>query len=291
MTQTKKKSKKQAIKRDISSPLSWYIQQVSKCKLLTREEELQVAKKVREGDEEARSLLIRANLRFVVKVAVKYRSYGLSTMDLINEGNLGLIKSVEKFNPDLGVHFISFASWWIRQSILHAVYQKSNIIRIPMNRMIQLENFQKQMILNKNKKKNKEDMESVAKALDTEPQNLIHLMNISHNLSSLETPVSQGKDDTILLDILADQKNPGPEHILLEAEMKFQLKKFLNKLTQEERRVLKMHFGLIGRKAFSLRKIGSILGLSPETIRQIKKKAMKKIRNMSDSSSLLSYIK
>ena len=291
MTQTKQKTKKQAIKRGISSPLSWYIKQVSKCKLLTREEELDTAQKVRKGDQEARSLLIRANLRFVVKTAGKYKSYGLSTMDLINEGNIGLIKSVEKFNPDLGVHFISFASWWIRQSILHAVYQKSHIIRIPMNRMLQLENFQKEMALNKDKQKNNENMESIAKALKTEPKNLIHLMNISQNLSSLQTPISQGEDDTVLLDILADKKNPGPEHILLEAEMKFQLKKFLNKLTQKERRVLKMHFGLIGRKAFSLRKIGNILGLSPETIRQIKKKAMEKIRNMNDSGTLLSYIK
>lgn len=271
------------------SILNWYLNEIHKIPMLSREEEMETAIKARDGEAAARDMLVRANLRFVVTVARKYQSYGLTLMDLINEGNLGLIKAAERFNPDRGYHFISYAVWWIKQSILFAIQQKSHLIRLPLNRTADLRRLEEAERYLANKEGVESTLENLANALDMRQGDLTHLMNMSRDHLSLDAPVSEGEDFS-LGDNIEDAAAVMPETSLEDESLRRDLEQCLEKLTAREKQVLSLRFGLGGVKVLSLQKIGKRIGLSKERIRQIEKKAIRKIRTGPTGTHLAAYL-
>ena len=257
--------------------------------MLSREQEFEVATKAREGDRPARDLLVRSNLRFVVTVARRYQSYGLSMMDLINEGNLGLIKAAERFNPDRGFHFISYAVWWIKQSILFAIQQKSHLIRLPLNRTADLRRIEEAERWMDNQDDVESNLENLAQYVDMKPEDLNHLLRMSRDHLSLDAPFADAEDFT-LGENIEDVGDPGPEYTIETDQLKREIEASLDELTPRERKVLTLRFGLGESPVYSLQKIGKMVGLSKERIRQIEKKAIRKIRTGKFGQKLNAYL-
>ncbi len=272
-----------------NSILHWYLNEIHKIPMLTREEELEVSLRARDGDQQARDHLVRANLRFVVTVARKYQSYGLSLMDLINEGNLGLIKAAERFNPDRGFHFISYAVWWIKQSVLFAIQQKSHLIRLPLNRTADLRRLEEAERFADNQEHRSTNYQSLASVLDMKLEDLNHLLTMSRDHLSLDAPIGEGEDFS-LGDNIPDREGAAPDSRMEDLELKKDIEGCLTDLTNRERRVLSMRFGLGGGPVLSLQKVGKTIGLSKERIRQIEKKAIRKIRTGKFSQQLIAYL-
>ncbi|MCB1139716.1 MAG: RNA polymerase sigma factor RpoD/SigA [Leptospiraceae bacterium] len=271
------------------SILNWYLNEIHKIPMLTREQEFDVATRAREGDREARDLLVRSNLRFVVTVARRYQSYGLSLMDLINEGNLGLIKAAERFNPDRGFHFISYAVWWIKQSILFAIQQKSHLIRLPLNRTADLRRIEEAERWMDNQDDVESNLENLAQYVDMKPEDLNHLLRMSRDHLSLDAPFADAEDFT-LGENIEDDGDPGPEYAIETDQLKLEIEASLDELTPRERKVLTLRFGLAQSPVYSLQKIGKMVGLSKERIRQIEKKAIRKIRTGKHGQKLNAYL-
>lgn len=275
---------------DVSS-ISVYLREINKIPLLTREEEVELAKRAKVGDKEAKEKLIKANLRFVVNVAKKYQNQGLSLSDLISEGNLGLITAVDKFDVDKGYHFISYAVWWIKQSILKAICEKSRMIRLPLNRaneLLQIEKVKREIGSNKD---GEADIEEIADFLDMDKNRINDLINASKDFVSLETPLSSDKDANTISDLMEDTKGADPEKILINKTLQDSIEDVLSTLTEKESAVIRYRFGLNGEKPHSLKEIGDKYNLTKERIRQIEKKAISRLRHPSRSSKLESYIK
>ena len=275
---------------DVSS-LSVYLREINKIPLLKREEEIELAKRAKTGDKVAKERLIKANLRFVVNVAKKYQNQGLSLSDLISEGNLGLITAVDKFDVDKGYHFISYAVWWIKQSILKAICEKSRMIRLPLNRaneLLQIEKVKREIGSNKD---GEADIEEIADFLDMDKNRINDLINASRDFVSLETPLSSDKDANTISDLMEDTKGADPEKILINKTLQDSIEDVLSTLTEKESSVIKYRFGLNGEKPHSLKEIGDKYNLTKERIRQIEKKAISRLRHPSRSSKLESYIK
>ncbi len=275
---------------DVSS-LSVYLREINKIPLLTREEEVELARRARAGDKEAKDKLIKANLRFVVNVAKKYQNQGLTLSDLISEGNLGLITAVDKFDVDKGYHFISYAVWWIKQSILKAICEKSRMIRLPLNRaneLLQIEKVKREIGSNKD---GEADIEEIADFLDMDKNRINDLINASRDFVSLETPLSSDKDANTISDLMEDTKGADPEEILINKTLQESIEEVLSTLTEKESAVIKYRFGLNGERPHSLKEIGDKYNLTKERIRQIEKKAISRLRHPSRSQKLLSYIK
>ena len=275
---------------DVSS-LSVYLREINKIPLLTREEEVELAKRAKSGDKDAKEKLIKANLRFVVNVAKKYQNQGLSLSDLISEGNLGLITAVDKFDVDKGYHFISYAVWWIKQSILKAICEKSRMIRLPLNRaneLLQIEKVKREIGSNKD---GEADIEEIADFLDMDKNRINDLINASRDFVSLETPLSSDKDANTISDLMEDTKGADPEKILINKTLQDSIEDVLSTLTEKESAVIRYRFGLNGEKPHSLKEIGDKYNLTKERIRQIEKKAISRLRHPSRSSKLESYIK
>lgn len=277
-------------KGDQDSILNWYLNEIHKIPMLSREEELEVARKARDGDQNARDLLVKSNLRFVVTVARKYQSSGLSFMDLINEGNLGLIKAAERFNPDRGFHFISYAVWWIKQGILFAIQQKAHLIRLPLNRTADLRRIEEV----ERWLENQEHLESTPSAISSlvgmKTEDLNHLVNIRRDHLSLDAPVSEGEDFFLGENIEDLSSAVRPDQHYESDALKRDLEECLDELSKRERKVITLRFGLDGGPVLSLQKIGKKVGLSKERIRQIEKKAIRKIRTGKSAQLLLSYL-
>lgn len=271
------------------SILNWYLNEIHKIPMLDREQEMEVARRAQDGEKAARDLLVRSNLRFVVTVARRYQSYGLSMMDLINEGNLGLIKAAEKFNPDRGFHFISYAVWWIKQSILFAIQQKSHLIRLPLNRTAELRRLEEAERWIENQENMESNLQSLATVLDMKPEDLSHLLNMSRDHLSLDAPMADGEDFS-LGDNIEDGSAVQPDAHIETEELKRDIADCLGGLTNRERKVLSMRFGLDGGPVLSLQKIGKKIGLSKERIRQIEKKAIRKIRTGKCGQYLGAYL-
>lgn len=271
------------------SILNWYLNEIHKIPMLTREEEREVAGRASQGDEKARNALVRANLRFVVTVARKYQAYGLSMMDLINEGNLGLLKAAERFNPERGFHFISYAVWWIKQSILFAIQQKSHLIRLPLNRTADLRRMEEAERMIENQDGLENNITTLADVLDMRADDLGHLINISREHLSLDAPMQDGEDYT-LGDNIEDPMIVRPDSEVELEELKKEILECMSELTNRERKVIYMRFGLDGGPVLSLQKIGKSIGLSKERIRQIEKKAIRKIRTGKYNQQLFSYL-
>ncbi len=271
------------------SSISWYLEQINKIPLLSREEEDRLARATRAGDEKAKEELIKANLRFVVSIAKKYQTSGISLLDLINEGNMGLIKAADKFDPDRGYHFISYAVWWVRQAIILAISQKTSLIRLPLNRTADMQKIEKVQKKLENKLGREPLPGEIAEELDMDDEEINHLRNISQDYISLDATYGDSEDTTIL-SMMEDHRMEAPDHKVLEDSLKDALDAVLNTLTASEREILKMRFGLDGFKPMSLQQIGEQFHLSKERIRQIEKKAIRRLRHPSRSQKLKSFI-
>jgi len=275
---------------DVSS-LSVYLREINKIPLLTREEEVNLARRAAKDDQDAKEKLIKANLRFVVNVAKKYQNQGLTLSDLISEGNLGLITAVDKFDVEKGYHFISYAVWWIKQSILKAICEKSRMIRLPLNRaneLLQIEKVKREIGSNKD---GEADIEEIADFLDMDKGRINDLINASKEFVSLETPLSSDKDANTISDLMEDTKGADPEEMLIDSTLQESIEYVLSTLTEKESSVIKYRFGLNGERPHSLKEIGDKYNLTKERIRQIEKKAISRLRHPTRSQKLSSYIR
>ena len=275
---------------DVSS-LSVYLREINKIPLLTRKEEVDLARKAALGTKYAKEKLIKANLRFVVNVAKKYQNQGLTLSDLISEGNLGLITAVDKFDVEKGYHFISYAVWWIKQSILKAICEKSRMIRLPLNRaneLLQIEKVKREIGSNKD---GEADIEEIADFLDMDKSRINDLINASKEFVSLETPLSSDKDANTISDLMEDTKGADPEKVLVNSTLQESIESVLLTLTEKESNVIKYRFGLNGERPHSLKEIGDKYNLTKERIRQIEKKAISRLRHPTRSQKLQSYMR
>lgn len=271
--------------------LSIYLKEINKVKLITHEEELVLARRAQEGSKAAREKLLTANLRFVVNVAKKYQGQGLPLEDLISEGNVGLITAVEKFDPEKGYHFISYAVWWIRQSIMKAVCEKSRPVRLPLNRANELVQIQKakRSISSKNGTESV-SLEDIADATGLDETLISELMAISRDMVSFDAPVKSRDDasESSVGDFIEDNQ-AGPEEILLQNSLIEDIDSVLMTLTDKERDIIISRFGLNNTAPMSLKEIGEQYNLTKERIRQIEKRALERLRHSSRVKYLESY--
>lgn len=271
------------------SSISWYLDQINRIPLLSREREDFLARAARDGNEKAKDELIKSNLRFVVSIAKKYQTSGISLLDLINEGNLGLIKAAEKFDPDRGFHFISYAVWWIRQSIMLAISQKASLIRLPLNRTADLQKIERVHKKLENKFGREPSASEIAEELDMDNEEINHLRNITQDFVSLDSTLGDS-EDTTLLDMIVDPKADSPDEQVFEESLSNSLNEVLATLTDSEKEILSMRYGLNGYEPMSLQQIGDKFNLSKERIRQIEKKAIRRLRHPSRSARLKSFM-
>jgi RNA polymerase primary sigma factor len=276
--------------RNEDSVLSTYLKEINKIDLLTRDEEDEIARRAVDGDSMAKEILVSANLRFVVNVAKKYQNQGLNLEDLIGEGNLGLINAIEKYDPERGYHFISYAVWWIRQSILKAICEKSRMIRLPMNRaneLVQIEKMRKELT---NIYGEEPDLKEVAMELDLDIKEVNELVRLSRDHVSLETPVFYKKDSSVLGDFIEDEGYLLPEDQVMNLSLKDEINKILKDLPTKEAQVLQYRYGLNDKRPMSLKEIGDIYDLTKERIRQIEQKALNRLQHPGRKQKLEAYV-
>lgn len=276
--------------QDDANVLSTYLKEINQISLLTRQEEDFYARRAREGNEDAKSVLAQANLRFVVNVAKRYRNQGLPLSDLISEGNIGLINAIERFDPDKGYHFISYAVWWIRQAITKAIYEKARMIRLPQNRIFELSRIEKTRSRLQGERGKEPQVRDIAKALDMAEEHVAGLVNIARDHVSLETPISQEKDPTLLGDFVEDTERSSPEDTTMDSALRDEINKVLETLSDREAEIIEYRFGLNGKQPLSLQELGNRFSLTKERIRQIEQRALRKLRDPDRSDRLRSYV-
>ncbi|MFO7259562.1 MAG: sigma-70 family RNA polymerase sigma factor [bacterium] len=269
--------------------LDQYLREISAYPLLTREEEAELARRIRQGDEEALDKLVRSNLRFVVSVAKKYQNQGVSLADLINEGNLGLIRAARKFDETKGIKFISYAVWWIRQAILQALAEQSRIVRVPLNRAGALHRIGRRSSALLQELGREPTIEEIADELDLPHEEVQRTLAISQAHLSLDAPITPGEDNR-LLDYLPDQFSRGPDDEVFERALSHTIEEALSTLKEREARILRLYFGLDGQEPMTLEEIGSLLGITRERVRQIKEKALARLRHASRSRYLETFL-
>lgn len=282
------KISKQITNRE-SQSLDKYLQEIGKVDLLTPDEEVELAKRIKEGDQIALEKLTKANLRFVVSVAKQYQNQGLSLGDLINEGNLGLIKAAQRFDETRGFKFISYAVWWIRQSILQALAEQSRIVRLPLNRVGSLNKISKTFSELEQKYEREPSPEELAEVLDVTTAEVVDTMKISGRHVSMDAPFVQG-DENSLLDVLENDSEETPDSGLMNDSLRKEVQRALSTLTQRESDVITLYFGLNGEHAMTLEEIGEKFNLTRERVRQIKEKAIRRLRHTSRSKALKPYL-
>lgn len=268
--------------------LSMYLKEINRIPLLTREEEDRLARLAAEGNEEARQRMIESNLRFVVNQAKRYQNQGIPLIDLINEGNIGLMNALEKYDVDRGYHFISYAVWWIRQAILKAICEKSRTVRLPLNRANELVQIQK--VKHKLLHDNGEEptIEEIGEEMKMDPQLVGDLLSISRDMVSLDAPVFGDPSNSTVGDFIEDDYRSA-EDILMEKSLKDDINMALEALTEKERDIIERRFGLNGAIPMSLKEIGEIYNLTKERIRQIEKKAIERMKQPTRLKALESY--
>lgn len=282
------KISKQITNRE-SQSLDKYLQEIGKVDLLTPDEEVELAKRIREGDQQALEKLTKANLRFVVSVAKQYQNQGLSLGDLINEGNLGLIKAAQRFDETRGFKFISYAVWWIRQSILQALAEQSRIVRLPLNRVGSLNKISKTFSELEQKYEREPSPDELAEVLDVTTNEVVDTLKISGRHVSMDAPFVQGEENS-LLDVLENESEVTPDSELITDSLRKEVQRALSTLTQREADVVTLYFGLNGIHALTLEEIGEKFNLTRERVRQIKEKAIRRLRHTSRSKALKPYL-
>lgn len=265
---------------DEETLVEYYYNDVKKVPCLSAEQEYELAKRAKKGDKAARDEMVSANLRFVIKIANEFRGYGMSFTDLISEGNIGLINAVDKFDPEKGNKFVTYAVWWIRQSIIKALQDKGRAIRIPANKYIDLMKLKKTESALSSEMGGEPDIEELAKASDLSVSKIRDLLDMPFISGSLDQKLSgkDGEDSGTVADMIPST-DPGPEAMLLKTDREDTARQYLNLLSDKEKNVLKMRFGFDGLPEMSLQDIGEELGLTKERIRQIENKAIVKLQN------------
>ena len=271
-----------------SASLDKYLQEIGKEDLITVEEEVELAQRIRKGDQEALEKLTKANLRFVVSVAKQYQNQGLSLPDLINEGNLGLIKAAEKFDETRGFKFISYAVWWIRQSILQALAEQSRIVRLPLNQVGSLNKINKAFARFEQEHERVPSPEELAQELELPREKVTDTLRVAGRHISVDAPFADGEDNS-LLDVLVNPDSPNADRGLINESLATEVDRALETLTERERDIIRYFFG-IGCSEMTLEEIGEKFDLTRERVRQIKEKAIRRLRHSSRSKLLKSYL-
>jgi len=269
--------------------LDQYLREISKYPLINQAEEVSLAQRIRVGDEEALDKLVRSNLRFVVSVAKKYQNQGVSLADLINEGNLGLIRAAHKFDETKGIKFISYAVWWIRQAILQALAEQSRIVRVPLNRAGTLHRITRRSSALLQELGREPTPAEIAEGMEIPMEEVQKTLSISQNHLSLDAPLTPGEDNR-LLDYLPDTTNAGPDAETFEHALTQGIEEVLTTLKEREARILRLYFGLDEPEPLTLEEIGSRLGITRERVRQIKEKALSRLRHVSRAKALESFL-
>ena len=271
-----------------SAALDKYLQEIGREELVSPEEEVELAQKIRKGDKDALDKLTRANLRFVVSVAKQYQNQGLSLPDLINEGNLGLIKAAEKFDETRGFKFISSAVWWIRQSILQALAEQSRIVRLPLNQVGSLNKINKALGRFEQENERQPSNEELAEMIEVPKDKIADTLRVSGRHVSVDAPFVEGEDNS-LLDVLPNDDSPSADLGLVNESLNTEIERALSTLTDREREIIKSFFG-IGCQEMTLEEIGERFGLTRERVRQIKEKAIRRLKSPSRSKLLKGYL-
>ena len=279
---------KQVTNRETAS-LDKYLQEIGKVDLITAEEEVELAQKIRAGDTNALDKLTKANLRFVVSVAKQYQNQGLTLPDLINEGNLGLIKAAKRFDETRGFKFISYAVWWIRQSILQALAEQSRIVRLPLNKIGSINKINKMYAFLEQANERVPSAEEIAKELDMTISDVKESMKNSGRHVSMDAPLVEGEDSN-LYDVLRSGESPNPDRNLLHESLRTEIERDLETLTPREADVVRLYFGLGEKHAMTLEEIGETFDLTRERVRQIKEKAIRRLKHTSRSRILKTYL-
>ena len=271
-----------------SASLDKYLQEIGREELVTPDEEVELAQRIRKGDQEALEKLTRANLRFVVSVAKQYQNQGLSLPDLINEGNLGLIKAAEKFDETRGFKFISYAVWWIRQSILQALAEQSRIVRLPLNQVGSLNKINKALTRFEQENERQPTNEELSEMIDVPKDKISDTLRVGSRHVSVDAPFVEGEDNS-LLDVLPNDDSPSADRGLVNESLNTEIERALSTLTDREREIIKSFFG-IGCQEMTREEIGERFGLTRERVRQIKEKAIRRLKSPSRSKLLKSYL-
>jgi RNA polymerase primary sigma factor len=272
-----------------SASLDKYLQEIGREELITAEEEVQLARKIREGDQRALERLTRANLRFVVSVAKQYQNQGLSLPDLINEGNLGLIKAARRFDETRGFKFISYAVWWIRQSILQALAEQARIVRLPLNQVGSLNKINKAFSKLEQEYERTPSAEELSEVLDLPEDKIADTLRVSGRHVSVDAPLLAGEENT-LLDVLVNSDSPRADSDLIKESLQKEIERSLSTLTERERDVIKLFYGIGMSHEYTLEEIGDKFDLTRERVRQIKEKAIKRLKHSSRSKLLKTYL-
>lgn len=282
------KISKQVTNRDTPS-LDKYLQEIGKVDLLTPEDEVALAKRIRSGDTEALSKLVNANLRFVVSVAKQYQNQGITLPDLINEGNLGLMKAAQRFDETRGFKFISYAVWWIRQSILQALAEQSRIVRLPVNKIGSINRINKAFSRLEQKYEREPSLHEIADMLEIAPDEVKEALKTNGRTLSMDAPISPDEENT-MYDILQGPDNLSPDRQLISESLSFEIERALSTLSPREAKVLKLYFGINLKHPLTLEEIGEEMKLTRERVRQIKEKAIKKIQYTTRCKILKTYL-
>lgn len=272
-----------------SASLDKYLYDISKLPMISVEEETILAQKIREGDQQALEKLTTANLRFVVSVAKKYQNQGLSLLDLINEGNVGLIKAASKFDETRGFKFISYAVWWIRQSIMQAVSEQSRVIRLPLNKLGVLNKIKKAQGVLEQQLERKASYSEIAEMLDLPESEITVTMDASNWHVSTDA-LLPGNEDLTMLEVISNPEDPKPDDVLMETSLQIEITRALATLSQREKDVIVLFYGIGGGSGLSLIEIGEMYDLTRERVRQIKEKALRKLKHTSKSKNLKSFL-
>ncbi|HEY6142755.1 RNA polymerase subunit sigma [Flavobacterium alvei] len=279
---------KQVTNRETAS-LDKYLQEIGKVDLITADEEVELAQKIKAGDQRALEKLTKANLRFVVSVAKQYQNQGLTLPDLINEGNLGLIKAAQRFDETRGFKFISYAVWWIRQSILQALAEQSRIVRLPLNKIGSINKINKMYALLEQSNERPPTAEEIAKELDMTVNDVRESMKNSGRHLSMDAPLVEGEDSN-LYDVLRSGESPNPDRELIQESLRTEIERSLETLTPREADVVRLYFGLGDQHPMTLEEIGETFDLTRERVRQIKEKAIRRLKHTSRSKILKTYL-
>lgn len=281
---------KQVTNRETLS-LDKYLQEIGRVELITAEEEVELAQRIRQGDQAALEKLTKANLRFVVSVSKQYQNQGLTLPDLINEGNLGLIKAAQRFDETRGFKFISYAVWWIRQSILQALAEQSRIVRLPLNKIGSINKINKAFSRLEQTHERIPTDDELAELLEITPEEVKQSIRYSGRHVSMDAPLKEGDDDSSsMYDVLVGEDSPSPEGSLIKDSLRREIERSLSTLTPREADVVRLYFGLNGAHPLTLEEIGEQFDLTRERVRQIKEKAIRRLKHTSRSKLLKAYL-